>query len=108
MRNASPLRYPGGKWRIAPLFERLIEANFDKRPGYSEPYAGGASLALSLLFTDKVSEVYLNDLNPAVYAFWYCALNRHNALSQLLQMTPVTPGEWRRQRTIYQRGPSAG
>lgn len=108
MRNASPLRYPGGKWRIASFFEKLIAANFYKRPTYSEPYAGGASLALSLLFADKVSEIYLNDLNPAIYAFWYCVLNRHEHLSELLETTPVTPEEWRRQKSVYQKGASAG
>lgn len=108
MRNASPLRYPGGKWRFAPFLESLIAANFDRPPAYSEPYAGGASLALSLLFADKVREIYLNDLNPAVYAFWHCVLNHHKRLSQRLEATPVTPEEWRRQKTIYQKGPSAG
>jgi DNA adenine methylase len=108
MRDASPLRYPGGKWRFASFFERLIAANFKDRPTYVEPYAGGASLALSLLFADKVSDVYLNDLDPAVYAFWYSALNRQERLSELLEVTPVTPAEWNRQKNTYRRGMSAG
>jgi DNA adenine methylase len=108
MRDASPLRYPGGKWRFASFFETLIAANFKERPVYFEPYAGGASLALSLLFAEKVSEIYLNDLNPAVYAFWYCVLNREEMLSELLEATPVTPEEWQQQKATYQRGTSAG
>jgi len=108
MKDASPLRYPGGKWRFASFFEELIATNFKKRPAYVEPYAGGASLALTLLFAGKVSSIYLNDLDPAIYAFWYCVLNRLKGLSKLLQATPVTPAEWRRQKDVYRRGMSAG
>lgn len=108
MKDASPLRYPGGKWRFASFFEKLIAANFKTRPAYIEPYAGGASLALTLLFTGKVREIYLNDLDPAIYSFWYCVLNRPKPLSRLLQSTPVTPEEWRHQKDIYRRGKSAG
>lgn len=108
MRDASPLRYPGGKWRLASFFERLISVNFKRRPVYIEPYAGGASLALSLLFAEKVSEIYLNDLNPAVYAFWDCVLNREERLSELLEVTPVTPEEWKRQKGAYRKGLSSG
>ena len=64
MRNASPLRYPGGKWRIAPFFERLIQINGLSGCCYLEPYAGGSSLALSLLLGGHVSKILLNDLDP--------------------------------------------
>ncbi len=64
MRDASPLRYPGGKWRIESFFEGVITLNRLNCPQYLEPYAGGASLALSLLFKGVVSEIYLNDLDP--------------------------------------------
>jgi DNA adenine methylase len=108
MRDASPLRYPGGKWRIAPFFERLIGLNGLTRSSYIEPYAGGASLALSLLFGNQVSEVYLNDLDPAIHAFWSAALKRNKDLRDLIRATPVTPEEWIRQRSIYNKGRSAG
>jgi len=108
MRNASPLRYPGGKWRFYSFFERLITENFEKCPVYVEPYAGGASLALSLLFTDKVDEVYLNDLDPAIHAFWHSVLNHNDRFSDLVQTTSVTPYEWTRQREIYRQGLRSG
>jgi DNA adenine methylase len=108
MRDASPLRYPGGKWRFTPFFERLIADNFREPPTYVEPYAGGASLALSLLFANSVDEIYLNDLDPAIYAFWYCVLNRHEKLCELSAKTAVTPEEWKRQKSVYCRGESAG
>jgi DNA adenine methylase len=108
MRDASPLRYPGGKWRFASIFQRLILLNFTHRPAYLEPYAGGASLALSLLFSNAVSEVYLNDLDPAVHAFWVAALEKTDDFNELIDRTPVTPDEWRKQKQVYSRGISAG
>jgi len=108
MRNASPLRYPGGKWRLGHFFQQLLALNFDQAPTYLEAYAGGASLALSLLFSGDVSEIFLNDLDPAIYAFWHAVLNRTQALIALVKKTAVTPREWRRQKEIYVTGPAAG
>jgi len=108
MRDASPLRYPGGKWRLAGFVERLISLNFTSPPAYIEPYAGGASLALSLLFTGNVSEVFINDLDPAIYAFWHSILNNCDQFITLLSRTPITPSEWKRQKRIYAAGTSSG
>ena len=108
MRNASPLRYPGGKWRVSPFFERLILLNRMTGCDYFEPYAGGASLALSLLFANHVAEVHLNDLDPAVHAFWHIALKRNKELKELIESTEVTPEEWVRQKKIFRQGSDGG
>lgn len=108
MRDASPLRYPGGKWRIATFFEHLIRLNGLNRTQYVEPYAGGASLALSLLFREQVSEIHLNDLDPSIYAFWHSVLIHNRDFIQLLDETSVTPDEWSRQKAVYARGSAAG
>jgi DNA adenine methylase len=108
MRDASPLRYPGGKWRLANFFERLISLNFEKPPIYIEPYAGGASLALSLLFSGKIAEVFLNDLDPAIHAFWYSILKHPDEFLKLLETIPITPSERIQQKKIYAKGLSAG
>lgn len=104
MRDASPLRYPGGKWRFTDFFERIIRLNQLSRPNYVEPYAGGASLAFSLLFREQVAEIYLNDLDPAIYAFWHSVLTCNADFIHLLEKTPVTPDEWAKQRAIYSNG----
>lgn len=101
MNDASPLRYPGGKWRLTSFFSKLIATNFDTPPPYMEPYVGGGSLALSLLYCGVVSEVFLNDLDPAIYAFWTSVLHRTKAFLELLSRTPVTPKEWDKQKQIY-------
>ena len=108
MKDASPLRYPGGKWRVAPFFERVMALNNLTDCHYFEPYAGGGSLALSLLFQNRVSEIHLNDLNPAVHAFWYALLKRNQEFVELTQNTRVTPEEWNRQKLIHMKGSSAG
>lgn len=104
MRDASPLRYPGGKWRLAKCFEKIIALNYRRKPIYVEPYAGGASLALSLLFAGAVSEIYLNDLDPAIHAFWLSVLRHHEELCELIETMPITTAQWRRQRKIYGTG----
>jgi DNA adenine methylase len=101
MRNASPLRYPGGKWRLAQFFSRLVSLNFNQPPTYIEPYAGGASLALSLLFTGIVREIFLNDLDPAVYAFWNSILRNTRDFIAQVKSAEITPREWRCQRNLY-------
>jgi len=108
MRGASPLRYPGGKWRLAPFFQRVISLNYDRPPMYAEPYAGGASLALSLLFSGRVAEIHLNDLDPSIHAFWHCVLRHDRDFCKLVAQVPVTTREWERQKEAYARGLSGG
>lgn len=108
MKDASPLRYPGGKWRFSAFFEKIVALNRLEGCDYFEPYAGGASLALSLLFANHVAEIHLNDLDPAVHAFWRIALTRNKELRDLIHSAEITPQEWARQKEIYKQGRAAG
>lgn len=67
---------------------------------YVELYAGGASVALALLYEEYASQVFINDLNNSIYAFWYSVLNDTDALCTRIQDTAVTIEEWHRQRAI--------
>lgn len=67
---------------------------------YLEPYAGGAGVALELLFHGYASHVHINDLDPAVHAFWVSVTQAPDALLQLLHNTPVTMDEWFHWRSI--------
>lgn len=96
----SPLRYPGGKGRLTQFVADLIELNGLTGGHYVEPYAGGAGIAISLLYLEYVSQIHLNDLNPSVYAFWKAVRDDPDALCRLIETTPVTPDEWRRQRAV--------
>lgn len=103
----SPLRYPGGKRRLAGFVKRLLQANDLHHIDYAEPYAGGASLALELLFEGHASRVHLNDLSRPVYAFWYSVLNEEDALCERIDRIPVTIEEWHRQREVLGRRETA-
>ena len=99
-RYASPLRYPGGKAQVVNFLKVLMLENDLVGGEYIEPYAGGASVALSLLFEDYVSTVHINDLNQGIYDFWHSVLYESEELCGLIEQAPLTVNEWRRQRDI--------
>jgi DNA adenine methylase len=97
----TPLRYPGGKRRLAPTVMRLLESNGLRDVEYVEPYAGGASLALALLLEEYASAIHINDLSRPVYAFWHSVLNDTANLCRRIESVEVTMEEWYRQRAVY-------
>lgn len=99
-RYPSPLRYPGGKGKIANYVKLLMIENGLVGRDYVEPYAGGASVALSLLYEGYADRAFINDLNPGIHAFWKSALTQTNALCTLIDSTPVTMETWHRQREV--------
>ena len=103
-RPTSPLRYPGGKSCLLEMVAELLRTNGLERGQYAEPYAGGCGLALALLYGGHVADIHINDIDPAVWAFWHCVLQETDALVKLIERTPVTIGEWLRQRDIQRRG----
>jgi DNA adenine methylase len=103
----TPLRYPGGKRRLAGVVARLIEVNGLTDVRYAEPYAGSAAIALSLLLEDYASVVHINDLSRPVYAFWHTVLNETEWLCRRVGGVKVTMRTWRRQRAIYHRRDTA-
>src|SRR6266496_510444 len=100
---ASPLRYPGGKAKLADFLIEVIKFNGLKQPHYVEPYAGGAGAALRLLFAEHVSAITINDADPRVHCFWQAVTKHNEAFVSLLKKVKVTVSEWRRQRAIYQK-----
>ena len=66
-----------------------------------EPFAGGAGLALKLLFNNDVKRIIVNDLDTAIYSFWHSILYETDAFCELINETPVTIEEWKKQREIY-------
>lgn len=96
----SPLRYPGGKGRLSQFVIDLLEMNSLTGGDYVEPYAGGAGIAISLLYLEYANRVHLNDINRSVYAFWRSVVDRPEELCKLICDTKVTMAEWRRQKAI--------
>jgi DNA adenine methylase len=100
----TPLRYPGGKGKLTEFIKLVFEQNNLLDGHYVEPYAGGCGIAMNLLMLEYASCIHLNDIDPAVYAFWHCVLNASDELCALIKNVKVTMCEWRRQKAI-QRDP---
>lgn len=96
----SPLRYPGGKTQLTPLVLELLRKNSIQRGVYAEPFAGGAGIAWRLLLRGHVSEVWINDIDPAIHAFWHCVINDPAQLCDRIQITKLNIEEWENQRSI--------
>lgn len=99
----TPLRYPGGKQKLAPFILEVMEENDLVGGEYAEPYAGGAGVALELLSTGKASKVHLNDSSKALVAFWRSVLSHTDELCRLITAASLTVSEWRKQKEIYSR-----
>ena len=97
----SPLRYPGGKTKFYAYVKELLENNGLIGETYIEPFAGGAGLALKLLLKNDVSRIVINDLDPAIYSFWYSVLNEAPEFCDRIANIELTLEEWKRQRAIY-------
>lgn len=96
----SPLRYPGGKRKLANFISLLYRSNRLLDGDYAEVYAGGGAVALTLLYGQYASRVHINDLDPGVYAFWVTARDNTDALCRLVSGAKLTMGEWERQRKV--------
>lgn len=96
----SPLRYPGGKSCIFPFVSNFFYENDLIGIDYAEPYAGGAGLALRLLFEGCVNKIYINDLDPAIYAFWNSVLYRTEDLCRWINDVDITIDNWLYYRSL--------
>ncbi len=99
-RFRSPLRYPGGKGRLAPFLGRLMQENRLADGHYAEAYAGGAGAAISLLLDEYCSHIHINDIDPSIHAFWHSVLHDTDQLCAQIERTPLSIKEWRRQRMV--------
>jgi DNA adenine methylase len=96
----TPLRYPGGKGKLAAFVKQLLEQNGLVDGEYAEPYAGGAAIALELLLQEYVSHIHINDISRPIYAFWKSVLEHTDELTRLICATPLTVHSWDKQRKI--------
>ncbi len=99
--NYSPLRYPGGKYKIAPMVKLLIEKTGMKNITYIEPFAGGAGVSLELLFSGAAEHIVINDYDKAIYSIWRAIIEDTNQFVELIENTNVSIDEWYRQKDIY-------
>jgi DNA adenine methylase len=95
----SPLRYPGGKNKLAAFIAKICMDN-KIHSHYVEPYAGGASVALFLLIEGYVSKITINDKDRSIYAFWHSVKNNSTELLKLIDECELTIEFWLKQKEI--------
>jgi DNA adenine methylase len=100
MKFYSPLRYPGGKNKLAKFVALVCKKN-NINGHYIEPYAGGSSVALFLLISKHVKEITINDFDRAIYAFWYSILNDTEKFCRKIKNTEITIENWKKFKEIH-------
>ena len=101
--NPSPLRYPGGKFKIYKLIELLVQRAEAPCDCYVEPFAGGAGVALELLFSKVVKRISINDSDRAVSSVWKAMTRETDAFLDMLDHVDLSLEEWNRQREVFHR-----
>jgi DNA adenine methylase len=94
MNRFSPLRYPGGKGKLAPYLTEIITRNGLEMGHYAEPFAGGAAVALDLLFSERVRHIHINDIDPCVYAFWHSVVHNMEAMIERIEVADISIETW--------------
>ncbi len=97
----SPLRYPGGKGKLAPFMGLMINKMNIINGTYIEPFAGGAGVALMLLMEGYVDDIVINDYDKAIYSVWRAIISESENLVDRILDTPVNIDEWKKQKEIY-------
>ena len=96
----SPLRYPGGKAKLAPFMEVLISSLGHPVDTYIEPFAGGAGIAIELLQNNFIKKIVINDYDKGIYSFWRAILTDTDRFVYDIETVPLTMEEWDHQRSI--------
>ena len=99
----SPLRYPGGKNCIFSFVSNVFYENQLIGVSYAEPYAGGAGLALRLLFEGYVEHIYINDLDKSIYALWNSVIKRSGEFCGWIKDVEVSIINWNKYKEIQSR-----
>ncbi len=105
-KSNSPLRYPGGKSKISCFIRDLLHSN-NIQGNYVEPFAGGAGVAINLLLSHEIQDIYLNDKDKSIYAFWYSILNYTDSFIDRIRNTEITVEEFNKQKQVQQNKDSA-
>lgn len=90
----SPLRYPGGKRRLAAFIAEALKLNLLRPKLFVEPFAGGASVALQLLNDGHVEAIALGEKDPLVASFWKIIFNDHEWLIKRIKRIKPTVKRW--------------
>lgn len=90
-----------------PFMSKLFYENNLLGIRYAEPYAGGAGLALRLLFEGYVDHIYINDLDRSIYAFWKSIIERNDEFCFWIQQVDISVATWKKYKEIQANAVSA-
>lgn len=90
----SPLRYPGAKRWMANYIKFSILQNPIYPQLFIEPFSGGASVSLSVLYEGLVERIGLVDRDPLIAAFWKTLFFDTEWLIEQVLNTEVTLRKW--------------
>lgn len=102
-RDCSPLRYPGGKGSLKYFLADAVFENFREHKTLIEPFCGGAGASIPLLVSGIVSELRLNDMNPAIANFWQSSIFDTDNFINLLLSTQVNIKTWQHYKSAIQK-----
>ncbi|MFN6547869.1 DNA adenine methylase [Mycolicibacterium nivoides] len=98
----SPLRYPGGKARMASALAEIFQSQFGLLDVevWAEPFAGGAGAGLHLLDHGVVDEFWLTERNPALAALWRTVTGNSAELAAVVRASQPDMGTWHAAREL--------
>jgi DNA adenine methylase len=70
----SPFRYPGGKTWLVPYLRRWLSSLPSRASEFIEPFAGGASISLTVAFEQLAQHVVMAELDEQVACVWQSIL----------------------------------
>jgi DNA adenine methylase len=79
----SPLRYPGGKTRVAKLLAPYIPPHEE----YREIFFGGGGI---FFFKPKAQRNWINDIHPGLYALWKTLRDQFDEFAALCRAQPAS------------------
>lgn len=98
----TPLRYPGGKSSMYNKILEIINNNNITNFTYTEPFAGGFGIGIRMILENKANKAIINDVDYAIYSFWFSILNYTKDFCELIKNSPITVEEWKKQKNILQ------
>lgn len=101
-RWVSPLRYPGGKARMHAALADIWDHQYGPMDIeiWLEPFAGGAGAGLTLLEAGVIEELWLDEKNPALAAFWRTVIDDAPGLAQAVRTTTPSMHTWEQAREV--------
>ncbi len=70
VKQLSPFRYPGGKTWFVPYLKRWLSSRQARPLEFIEPFAGGASVGVTVLYENLADHVTLVELDEQVVSVW--------------------------------------